>query len=80
MNRTAATSARRAQRLIEGVQAEGVPHIFGRSGGKIDHGYDALDDRGVALIVSGRQSNAALVAGALGRVTGVPGVVLEPRS
>lgn len=77
MNRTAATPARGAQCVIEGVQAEGVRHVFGMSGGKIDHGYDVLDDLGADLIVCRRQQNAALVAGALGRV---PGVVLELRS
>ena len=68
--------ARSAQRVIEGVEAQGVRHIFGISGGKIDEVYDVLDDLGPDLIVCRHEQNAAFMAAATGRLTGIPGVVL----
>src|SRR5262249_2871902 len=43
---------------------------------KIDAVFDALVDGGPQLVVCRHEQNAAFMAGAIGRLTGVPGVVL----
>jgi acetolactate synthase I/II/III large subunit len=68
--------ARSAQRVIEGLMTQGVRYIFGVSGAKIDEVYDVLDDLGPQLIVCRHEQNAAFMAGAIGRLTGTPGVAL----
>ncbi len=70
------SSVRSAQRLIEGVAAHGVRYIFGVPGAKVDEPYDALADGGPELIVCRHEQNATFMAAAIGRLTGVPGVVL----
>ncbi|WP_432829806.1 acetolactate synthase AlsS [Dactylosporangium sp. CA-092794] len=67
---------RSAQRVVEVVGAEGVPYIFGVPGAKIDAVYDALLDEGPRLVVCRHEQNAAFMAAAVGRLTGIPGVVL----
>jgi acetolactate synthase-1/2/3 large subunit len=69
-------SVRSAQRLIEGVAAHGVRYIFGVPGANVDEPYDALADGGPELIVCRHEQNATFMAAAIGRLTGVPGVVL----
>jgi acetolactate synthase I/II/III large subunit len=76
MNKATTAPARSAQRVIEGLQAQGVRHIFGVSGGKINEVYDVLDDFGPDLVVCRHEQNAAFMAAAIGRLTGTPGVVL----
>jgi len=68
-------SGRAAQRIVEVLCAEGVPYIFGVPGAKIDAIYDALIDGGPQLVVCRHEQNAAFMAGAIGRLTGRPGVV-----
>jgi len=75
-SRPQTTPARSAQRVIEGLEAQGVRYIFGVSGAKIDEVYDVLDDQGPQLIVCRHEQNAAFMAGAIGRLTGTPGVAL----
>ena len=67
---------RGAQRVIDVVQAQGVPYIFGIPGAKIDAVFDALADGGPELVVCRHEQNAAFIAAAYGRMTGTPGVVL----
>jgi acetolactate synthase-1/2/3 large subunit len=67
---------RSAQRVIEGLTAQGVQYIFGIPGAKIDEVYDVLDDQGPQLVVCRHEQNAAFMAAAIGRMTGAPGVVL----
>ncbi|MFD7900173.1 acetolactate synthase AlsS [Streptomyces sp. NPDC059743] len=69
-------AVRSAQRVIEAVQSQGVPYIFGIPGAKIDAVYDVLADMGPQLVVCRHEQNAAFMAAALGRLTGIPGVVL----
>ena len=66
---------RSAQRVIEGLTAHGVRHIFGIPGGKIFQIYDALADGGPEIVVCRHEQNAAFMAQAVGRLTGTPGVV-----
>jgi acetolactate synthase-1/2/3 large subunit len=70
------TSVRSAQRVVETLSAYGVQYIFGVPGAKIDGVYDALADGGPQLVVCRHEQNAAFMAAAVGRLTGVPGVAV----
>ena len=67
---------RSAQRIVDVLSAQGVEYVFGVPGAKIDAVYDALVDGGPQLVVCRHEQNAAFMAGAVGRLTGIPGVVL----
>jgi acetolactate synthase I/II/III large subunit len=67
---------RSAQKVVDVLSAQGVKYIFGVPGAKIDAVYDALVDGGPQLVVCRHEQNAAFLAGAIGRLTGTPGVVL----
>ena len=67
---------RSAQRVIETLSAYGVQYIFGVPGAKIDAVFDALLDGGPELVVCRHEQNAAFMAAAVGRLTGIPGVAL----
>jgi acetolactate synthase-1/2/3 large subunit len=58
------------------LTAQGVEYVFGVPGAKIDAVYDALVDGGPQLVVCRHEQNAAFIAAAIGRLTGIPGVVL----
>ena len=72
--------ARSAQKVVDVLTAQGVEYIFGVPGAKIDAVYDALVHDGPQdrpqLVVCRHEQNAAFMAGAIGRLTGIPGVVL----
>jgi acetolactate synthase I/II/III large subunit len=67
---------RSAQKIVDVLSAQGVEYIFGVPGAKIDAVYDALIDGGPQLVVCRHEQNAAFMAGAIGRLTDAPGVVL----
>ncbi|OBB83753.1 acetolactate synthase AlsS [Mycobacterium sp. 852002-30065_SCH5024008] len=67
---------RSAQKVVDVLSAQGVQYVFGVPGAKIDAVYDALLDSGPQLVVCRHEQNAAFMAGAIGRLTGIPGVVL----
>jgi acetolactate synthase-1/2/3 large subunit len=67
---------RSAQKIVDLLSAQGVEYVFGVPGAKIDAVYDALVDGGPQLVVCRHEQNAAFMAGAIGRLTGNPGVVL----
>jgi acetolactate synthase-1/2/3 large subunit len=69
-------SVRSAQRVIETLEDHGVQFIFGVPGAKVDAVYDSLLDGGPELIVCRHEQNAAFLAAAVGRLTGIPGVAL----
>ena len=71
-----AAPVRSAQKVVDVLSAQGVQYIFGVPGAKIDAVYDALVDGGPQLVVCRHEQNAAFIAGAIGRLTGRPGVVL----
>src|SRR3981189_1128989 len=68
--------ARTAPRGVEALTAYGVEYVFGVPGAKIDAVFDVLADMGPQLVVCRHEQNAAFMAGAIGRLTGTPGVVL----
>lgn len=65
-----------AHLLVECLVNHGVEYIFGIPGAKIDAVFDALLDSPIRIIVCRHEQNAAFMAGAYGRLTGKPGVVL----
>lgn len=72
---------RAADRVVEVLRAHGVRWVFGVPGAKIDPVFDALAAvQGVAgapqLITCRTEQNAVFMAAAIGRLTGIPGVVL----
>jgi acetolactate synthase-1/2/3 large subunit len=69
-------AVRSAQKIVDVLSAQGVEYIFGVPGAKIDAVYDALVDGGPQLVVCRHEQNAAFMAGVIGRLTGIPGVVL----
>ncbi|MEU6401506.1 acetolactate synthase AlsS [Streptomyces sp. NPDC046985] len=71
-----AQPVRSAQRAIETLTAHGVDYVFGVPGAKIDAVYDALVDAGPQLVVCRHEQNAALMAAAVGRLTGTPGAAV----
>jgi acetolactate synthase-1/2/3 large subunit len=76
MTDSPAQPARSAQRVVEALTAQGVDCAFGVPGAKIDAVFDALADTGPQVAVCRHEQNAAFMAGAVGRLTGTPGVVL----
>src|ERR1700739_724532 len=67
---------RSAQRIVDVLSAQGVEYVFGIPGAKVDAVFDALVDGGPQIVVCRHEQNAAFMAGAIGRLTGTPGVVL----
>ncbi|GKT40997.1 acetolactate synthase [Colletotrichum spaethianum] len=63
--------------VIDSLVNAGVTHIFGVPGAKIDSVFNALIDRPeIKLVVCRHEQNAAFIAGAIGRITGKPGVCI----
>ncbi|MGO4444688.1 acetolactate synthase AlsS [Mycobacterium sp. 2YAF39] len=69
------TPVRSAQRVVEAIELAGVRYVFGIPGAKIDALFDALLDSSAEVVVCRHEQNAAFMAAAIGRLTGVPGVV-----
>lgn len=72
---------RAADRVVDVLMAHGVRWVFGVPGAKIDPVFDALAAvQGIAgapqLITCRTEQNAVFMAAAVGRLTGIPGVVL----
>lgn len=65
-----------AEVLVRNLEAQGVRHIFGIPGAKIDRVYEALNGSKIELVVCRHEQNAAFIAGGLGRLTGKAGVCL----
>lgn len=65
-----------AEVLVRNLEAQGVTHIFGIPGAKIDRVYEALNGSKIELVVCRHEQNAAFIAGGLGRLTGKAGVCL----
>ena len=62
-----------AEVLVRNLEAQGVTHIFGIPGAKIDRVYEALNGSGIELVVCRHEQNAAFIAAGLGRLTGKAG-------
>src|ERR1700741_4617360 len=62
--------------VVETLEAQGVTHVFGVPGAKIDKVFDRLRDSKIKTIVCRHEQNAAFIAGGIGRMTGKAGVAL----
>src|SRR6201986_4316877 len=62
--------------VVETLEAQGVTHVFGVPGAKIDKVFDRLRDSKIKTVVCRHEQNAAFIAGGIGRLTGKAGVAL----
>lgn len=67
---------RGAELVVDCLVEQGVTHVFGIPGAKIDAVFDALKDKGPELVLCRHEQNSAFMATAVGRLTGKPGVCL----
>ncbi|MGW3633081.1 acetolactate synthase AlsS [Streptomyces sp. NPDC005122] len=65
-----------AQRMVETLSQYGVPYVFGVPGPMSDAVHDALAVAGPELVLCHHERNAAVMAAAVGLLTGIPGAVV----
>ncbi|AJA70982.1 MULTISPECIES: acetolactate synthase AlsS [Erwiniaceae] len=65
-----------ADLVVAQLETQGVKHVFGIPGAKIDKVFDSLVDSRIELIPVRHEANAAFMAAAVGRLTGNAGVAL----
>src|SRR5260221_14120134 len=62
-----------AELVVRTLEMQGVTHIFGVPGAKIDAVFNALVDSRIKTVVCRHEQNAAFIAGGIGRMTGKAG-------
>jgi acetolactate synthase-1/2/3 large subunit len=70
------TSQIGAELVVRALEAQGVTHVFGIPGAKIDSVFNALVDSKIKTVVCRHEQNAAFIAGGMGRMTGKAGVAI----
>ena len=65
-----------AEVLVANLKAQGVKHVLGIPGAKIDRVFDALLNSGIETVVCRHEQNASFIAAGLGKLTGKAGVCL----
>jgi acetolactate synthase I/II/III large subunit len=65
-----------AKLVVSTLEAQGVTHVFGIPGAKIDAVFNALVDSKIKTVVCRHEQNAAFIAGGIGRMTGKAGVAI----
>src|SRR5580658_1143777 len=65
-----------AKLVVSALEAQGVTHVFGIPGAKIDAVFDALVESKIKTVVCRHEQNAAFIAGGIGRMTGKAGVAI----
>jgi acetolactate synthase-1/2/3 large subunit len=65
-----------AELVVRTLEMQGVTHVFGVPGAKIDAVFNALIDSNIETVVCRHEQNAAFIAGGIGRMTGKAGVVI----
>jgi acetolactate synthase I/II/III large subunit len=65
-----------AQLVVRALEAQGITHVFGVPGAKIDAVFNALVDSRIKTVVCRHEQNAAFIAGGIGRMTGKAGVAI----
>jgi acetolactate synthase-1/2/3 large subunit len=65
-----------AQLVVRALEDQGITHVFGIPGAKIDAVFDALVDSKIKTVVCRHEQNAAFIAGGIGRMTGNAGVAI----
>jgi acetolactate synthase-1/2/3 large subunit len=61
--------------LVRNLKAQGVSHVFGIPGAKIDRVFNSLLGSGIETVVCRHEQNAAFIAAGIGKMTGRAGVV-----
>lgn len=62
--------------LVRNLKAQGVRHVFGVPGAKIDRVFECLKGSGIETVVCRHEQNAAFIAAGVGKMTGKAGVCL----
>jgi acetolactate synthase I/II/III large subunit len=65
-----------AELVVRHLEAQGVSHVFGVPGAKIDRVCDALAGSRIQTVVCRHEQNASFIAQGIGRLTGKAGVCL----
>jgi acetolactate synthase I/II/III large subunit len=65
-----------AELIVSALESQGVTHVFGVPGAKIDAVFNALVDSTIETVVCRHEQNAAFIAGGIGRMTGKAGVAI----
>jgi acetolactate synthase I/II/III large subunit len=65
-----------AELVVRTLEMQGVTHVFGVPGAKIDAVFNALVDSTIKTVVCRHEQNAAFIAGGIGRMTGKAGVAI----
>src|SRR5258706_4908083 len=65
-----------AELVVRTLEAQGITHVFGIPGAKVDAVFDALVDSKIKTVVCRHEQNAAFIAGGIGRMTGKAGVAI----
>jgi acetolactate synthase I/II/III large subunit len=65
-----------AELVVRTLEMQGVTHVFGVPGAKIDAVFNALVDSTIKTVVCRHEQNAAFIAGGIGRITGKAGVAI----
>lgn len=65
-----------AELVVRTLEEQGVKHVFGIPGAKIDAVFDTLVDSTIQTVVCRHEQNAAFIAGGIGRMTGKAGVCI----
>lgn len=65
-----------AQVVVDSLERQGVTHVFGIPGAKIDKVFDTLASSSIQTVVCRHEQNAAFIAGGIGRLTGKAGVAI----
>src|SRR5271167_1144210 len=63
-----------AELVVRILEQQGVTHVFGVPGAKIDAVFNVLKDSKIQTVVARHEQNAAFIAGGIGRMTGKAGV------
>jgi acetolactate synthase-1/2/3 large subunit len=62
--------------VVRALELQGVTHVFGVPGAKIDGVFNSLVDSKIKTVVCRHEQNAAFIAGGIGRMTGKAGVAI----
>src|SRR5215813_5204360 len=65
-----------AELVVRILEHQGVSHVFGVPGAKIDAVFNALVDSKIQTVVCRHEQNAAFLARGIGRMTGKAGVAI----
>jgi len=65
-----------AEVLVANLEGQGVTHVFGVPGAKVDRVFDVLANSMIKTVVCRHEQNASFIAQGLGRMTGRAGVCL----